>query len=368
MKKYELPFHEDEGLLIKFLETWSISNVEKMTLGQYTDINNKNTFTQWVENRTSQLGGIRGRIGSSKFGIYKRRSSTHEKNLISNETHSWIKFYGESNYDEKEVFKKVKIELLNLIFCAQRLDFDAIEKMNGFYEIYKWKLAFLYSNQSMIPVFNQSLLKKFTAIYGMKHSKKIEYAKMHRFLYNQKPPNLSVFNFMRKLMYEAGLPKKFKSEKPPNSSKSKRTRKGTETLNSDNLLRKGSEGTIVTQQHKEFQKQLKKYLEAQFPTAMITFEKNFIDLLLISNQEVHYYEVKTALTPEACIKQGLGQLLNYSYFEEQILGKYKGLTKKIVIFGKWKAKSFDLEFINYINNSLSVNFEYLSLDEITQNN
>lgn len=365
MKNYEIPLHQDEVLLNNFLDEWPISRIEKMTLEEYTDVNNKFTFTQWVENRTIQLGSIRGRIGSAKFGIYKRKNVTPEKNLISNDSYSWTKYYGESNFDHHEVFEKIRGELLRLIRYSHQLDFDAIEKFKGFYEIYKWKVAFLYSHQSIVPVFKQSLLRRFTNEMGMYHTKKIEYAKMHRYLYDHKPPTISVFNFMRKLFYDAGLFDKKKKYNGIKTLRPKRGRKGTNNLNTKEQTRKGTEATIANQHHKKFQEQLIVYLKENYPKAEITFEKNFIDLLLVSDEEVHYYEVKTAQAPETCIKQGLGQLLSYSYFEEQSHQRYRGLKKKIVIFGKWKAKPYDLEFIEYVNNSLNVSFEYLSLEEIT---
>ncbi|GAB5401617.1 MAG: hypothetical protein Aureis2KO_32020 [Aureisphaera sp.] len=359
MESYERPFYEDEQLLNSFLSKWSITNIENMTLEEYTDVKNQHTFTRWVEGKTRSLGSINGPIGSAKFGIYKRLNSRKPERVFSNEVYSWIRYYGECELDEQVVFKKVKEELIQLIQFSQQLDFDAVEKVKGFYELYKWKVAFLYSNQSMIPIFNQRLLIKFTQEYGMKHSKRVEYAKMHRFLYNQKPPNQSVFNFMRGLFHEDETRERKKRDR-----KGRKTRRGTKTLNSDDQVRKGTKETIVTQHHKKLQKRLKKFLETKHPNAEITFEKNFIDLLLISDTEVHYYEVKTALTPENCIKKGLGQLLSYSYHEEQILKKYKGLAKRIIIFGLLKANEKDLQFIDYINRKLNVNFEYLSLEEI----
>ena len=365
MKNYEISLYKDEELLNNFLDIWTIAKIEKMTIEEYTDVDNKYTFTQWVENRTRSLGSISGILGSAVFGIYKRKSvDIPKKKVISNKTHSWIKYYGESNYDENEVFEKVRGELLRLIRYAQELDFDAIEKFKGFYEIYKWKLAFLYSKQSMIPVFNQNLLTKFTSELGRPPTKEVEYAKMHRYLYDQKPPNISVFNYMRQLFHEAGLLDKKSKKKTKATTKRRKGRKGTNELNTGDQYRKGIKGTIVAQHHKKFQERLMAFLEQKHPTANIIYEKNFIDLLLTTDKEVHYYEVKTAQTPETCIKHGLGQLLSYSYYEEKVLNNYVGLTKKVVIFGKWKAKPQDKKFIGYINETLSVNFEYLSLEEI----
>ncbi|MDO5969283.1 hypothetical protein Q4Q35_05635 [Flavivirga aquimarina] len=77
------------------------------------------------------------------------------------------------------------------------------------------------------------------------------------------------------------------------------------------------------------------------------------------------WKKRTSYSSEDCIKKGLGQLLSYVYHEEQTFDNYKGLKKKIVICGKPKAKPNDLKFINYINNSLKVKFEYLSIEDIT---
>jgi len=81
MKNYEIPLYQDEELLSNFLDTWTISRIEKMSLEEYTDVDNKDTFTQWVETQTIILGSIKGRIGSSKFGVYKRKKPKPEKNL-----------------------------------------------------------------------------------------------------------------------------------------------------------------------------------------------------------------------------------------------------------------------------------------------
>ena len=365
MNNYEIPLYQDEKLLNEFLDRWSLSDVKKMTLEEYTDVSNRFTFTQWIEGKTRPLGSING-ISSFKFGIYKRRKPNEKpkSKVYSNDTYSWIKSYGECNFDEQLVFEAVRERIVKIIEYAQQLDFESIEKVDGLYNLFKWKIAFLYSGQSMIPVFNRKVLLSFTKELGIGDTKKNEYAKMHRYLYDRKPPNISVFNFMRKLFYEAGLFDKKKKTKPLKSSKTKRGRKAANELNTDDQLRKGTDDTVVVQHHRKFQEKLKEYLDLQYPNAEITFENNFIDLLLISDTEIHYYEVKTALSSETCIKQGLGQLLSYSFYEEQVLKKYKGLKKKIVIVGQLKARQYDLEFINYVNQSLNVNFEYFSLEDI----
>ncbi len=43
MEKYEVPLYKDEKLLNEFLDIWTIPNIEKMTLEEYTDVDNRFT-------------------------------------------------------------------------------------------------------------------------------------------------------------------------------------------------------------------------------------------------------------------------------------------------------------------------------------
>jgi 5-methylcytosine-specific restriction protein B len=61
---------EKQQLLEEFLERWPESAVRSMTLSDYVGVEDKDTFTYWVETKMRPLGSIKGAY-STKFGIYQ---------------------------------------------------------------------------------------------------------------------------------------------------------------------------------------------------------------------------------------------------------------------------------------------------------
>jgi hypothetical protein len=62
----------------EFLKAWPIERVRTMTLEEYSQAKNRDTFTYWIEAGTQDLGSIWG--GSAfKFGIYHMNPDRIEK-------------------------------------------------------------------------------------------------------------------------------------------------------------------------------------------------------------------------------------------------------------------------------------------------
>ena len=61
----------DRKLLYQqFQEAFPLKSLSELTLDQYTNLNNEDSFCYWLESKTYELGSIWG--GSSyKFGIFK---------------------------------------------------------------------------------------------------------------------------------------------------------------------------------------------------------------------------------------------------------------------------------------------------------
>ncbi|MDF1653425.1 hypothetical protein P1J24_32075, partial [Pseudomonas aeruginosa] len=58
-----------------FLLRWPLESLSELTLEQYTQAGDSNTFTYWLEVATEELGSIWG--GSAfKFGIYSRNDKS----------------------------------------------------------------------------------------------------------------------------------------------------------------------------------------------------------------------------------------------------------------------------------------------------
>ena len=156
---------EFQDLNYRFLLRWDLSAVNSMTLEQYVDLGNKDTFCQWVETETRMLASIKG-WSSIKFGIYKRRNSESRPSTYSNgEQYSWLKSY---KVDSAEMaFKIVKENIIKVINYAIVGDFQAIDEIN-IPDLFKWKVAFLYSDERVIPIFQRKTLYRIAQDHGFK--------------------------------------------------------------------------------------------------------------------------------------------------------------------------------------------------------
>jgi hypothetical protein len=97
-----------------------------MTLDQYVSVGDPDTFCQWVETKTEDLGNIKGPAGSIKFGIYKRTDKNKKpRNYDNNEEYSWQKSFNANTKDE--AFQIVKNEIVKIIKCADVENFEEID-------------------------------------------------------------------------------------------------------------------------------------------------------------------------------------------------------------------------------------------------
>jgi len=343
--------NNDRNILNDFRKVWSLEKIQHMELDEYVNVKNPETFCQYVETKTRPLGSIKG-LNSIKFGIYKRSDKTQRpKNATSDTTHSWLTYYGTNKSD---AFLGIRNDLIKVIEAAQRLEFEKIDSIH-LYNVFKWKVAFLYSNESFIPIFKKEALHLIARNLGMKISKHTQYSEIHRYIALTKPTGISVYDYMRKLYTDYRIEQKIETKIPTK----RKTRKGTKKKNLDNQSRKGTVEYIATQFHNELQEKLKVYLSSKFGEENVILEENYIDVKVNQPDKIYYYEVKTTGFAEDCIIQGIGQLLSYSFFEND------QRERNLIIFGKNRPTIAELEFINHVKKTLKgLKFNYLSLDEI----
>lgn len=187
-------------ILNSFLERWPLEQVRNMTLSQYVDTGNPDTFCQWVETKTRPLGSIKGHF-SNKFGIYKRKNLNKiPSNLISDEVYSWQRYYG---VKRDEAFKNVKQDIINIILASQSGDFDHIDNIH-LNHLLKWKIAFLYSNEKIVPIFKKEILHNIAEHQGLNDVKKLPTSRLQDFIYNNKPAHQHVYQYASDLFNEFG--------------------------------------------------------------------------------------------------------------------------------------------------------------------
>lgn len=186
---------KDREILHSFTNLWTIDKIKSMSLFEYVGIRNKDTFCQWIETKTRTLGSING-LNSIKFGIYERGDKQKRpKNQTSDNEYSWQRGFNAQNRDE--AFEIVKKYILQIIEAAIRGDFKTIDEI-PLYSFYKWKIAFLYSNEGFIPIFERKSLESIASSLGMEISGKLKCSEMHIFIKNTYGGE-SVFDYMREL-------------------------------------------------------------------------------------------------------------------------------------------------------------------------
>jgi len=150
---------DEKGLLNEFLDKFPADKLSNLKLEEYTSTgSNRKDFTYWVEMKLG-FGGIKG--GSSfKFGIYKynKKPKTDKKsgNLFDCE-HAWAKKYGETKEIAFNTVRTRIIKVVEAVSGPQKIDYDGIEKID-LGDAFKWKIAFLYSKSSLVPVYQKEAL------------------------------------------------------------------------------------------------------------------------------------------------------------------------------------------------------------------
>lgn len=145
-----------------FLQRWPRESLEQLTLEEYVSVNNQDTFTYWLETKTRELGSIQGNNTSAKFGVYKRNGEGKEQNGIGHgEVYTWRTRYGNNESEVFNYVKKVLIQISQAAYDGNLAEIDSID----FAPLIKWKIAFLYQNQSnpvLINTFSKPMLEVLT--------------------------------------------------------------------------------------------------------------------------------------------------------------------------------------------------------------
>jgi len=342
--------NELEKLLDQFLHRWPISKVKKMNLQDYVDVGNKDTFCQWVETKTSRLGSIKG-MTSIKFGIYKRKKSKKiPKNYQGDKKYSWLKGYGNNR---KVVFNNVKNDIVKVIELSEKGQFNEINEII-LPNLFKWKIAFLYSNERLIPIYQREALNSIAVHFGLRINLKTKISEIQNLMISNKPANQSVYYYMREL-YGRFSSKKKKTGKTSSNLGKRKKRKGTKTRSTTPQVRSSHRSYIAEQKHNKIQEALKERLIKKYGKENVILEENYVDVKLIRPKYLGFYEVKSSSYASECVREALGQILLYSYHDDD------NREKKIYVVGQYPANEEDLGYIDYIKKNLSFDFEYLNV-------
>jgi len=155
----DLSINELNSIWDDFLKAWPIEKVQSMTIDQYSQLDDHNSFTYWLEHRLQPHGSIRGG-DSSKFGIYNYREPPKKTHIDTDDSYAWQRKYGDS---ADKAFHNVKEMILQVINAVQRENLDSVDGID-LGEAFKWKIAYHYqdrANPIVVNIFKPEMLKQY---------------------------------------------------------------------------------------------------------------------------------------------------------------------------------------------------------------
>jgi hypothetical protein len=343
---------ERRDLLEQFLDRWPEEKARQMTLGEYVDVNNKDTFTYWVETKMRPLGSIKGSY-SIKFGIYRRENPGKRSKRFSNDSsYTWMKRFGG---DPVTAFEKIKQQLLQVIRLAQTGEFSKIDEIQ-IPDLFKWKVASLYSNERVIPIFKHDVLLAIADDLGMKPTQTTKISEIQDVLINSKPAGQDIYSYMDGLYRQYGPKEKEKKISTPRAKPRASRRKATTSKSTTPEVRKSARSYIADLKHNRIQQGLRQKLITDHGEDAVVMEENWVDIKLVSATELVFYEVKSASYASDCIEEALGQVLGYVFRD---LDERK---KRIVVVGQFPPNADDERFIAFLQSNVNVEFSYEHID------
>lgn len=180
-----------------FLRSWPLERLERMKLEEYTNSDKDTAFIYWLEKKTENTGSIWG--GSAfKFGIFRRANLTTEVTQDNRKTdgeYSWYSKYGET---KDEAFQNIKSIIVNIAKASVERRFNDIEEFD-LGESVKWKIAFLYNNNGLIPIFKRELLVRVAENQGIEEANSKKTSELHQLIIKQKSSNIPMLEYAEKL-------------------------------------------------------------------------------------------------------------------------------------------------------------------------
>lgn len=172
-----MTIEELDALYDEFNKEFPIESLESMPIEKYTSINN-DSFSYWVEFKTKPLGNISGST-SLIYGIYKYKDKpTTMKGTLNNENYSWWKKFGQTQEEAYNIVRQRVVEIAN---AARSGEYEKIDEID-FGNMYKWKIAYLYSEKKLPNWFAPKGLKWISKNNGMENTEKATMSSLYRYL------------------------------------------------------------------------------------------------------------------------------------------------------------------------------------------
>lgn len=344
---------QDDSMLSDFLARWPIEKLHKMTLRQYNHVGDKDTFCQDLETKTRSLGSNKGGY-STKFGIYRQLNTTSRpRGTVSNQEYTWERRFNSGNLDENLAFTRVIAEIQQIANFAMAGDFESIEVLN-INPLFRWKVAFMYSQSRLIPIFATTKLIMIVNQLGMGANKHTPYYEMQKYLIARKPFDMTVVEYMRKLF---GLIRTDATRHADEPIKGRRRRRGTNRKQGGKQERKGHQGYTANLFHDDIQQALYEQLCSEYSEDCVSMEDDWVDICVKLPDKLLLYEVKSDRYASDCMLKGIGQALGYAYRMKE----YHGKEIELIIAGPNEQTESEHDVIDFLRRQIVLPISYLKI-------
>lgn len=137
-------------------------------------------------------------------------------------------------------------------------------------------------------------------------------------------------------------------------SKSVDTSKECHLKSTNEIKIEASAGYVVTRAHNIIQNLLITKLVLIYGSECVKVEKSYIDVLVELSDKFIIYEVKSSFSADHCIREALGQILQYGH----TLKKTSNKAIEYVVVGPSVIDKSDDSFYRYVANSIEEPFSY----------
>lgn len=169
---------EAKKLYNEFQSKFPLEKIKNLKLEEYTNLNREDSFCYWLETKTESLGSIWG--GSAyKFGIFKISGEIKPSNKALNDgVYAWYKKYGDAR---DEAYQSILSNIIKVAEAAQQKNFSLIDTIDLGIS-YKWKIAYLYSNMSLLNFYKEAGIRYIAKKHGMENAKKAPISQIQAYL------------------------------------------------------------------------------------------------------------------------------------------------------------------------------------------
>lgn len=168
-----------------FQKKFPIETLTGLPLEKYTNLKKSDSFCYWVESKTYCLGSIWGGT-SYKFGIYEYNKKPDNPSVVTeDDRYAWYNKYNATTRDA--AYGIVLDSIVRIAEAARNGNYEDIDKEDyAISGVYKWKLAFLYANFGLIPIFKKEMLVDIATSFGLDDSKSKSVSELQSFIMKQK--------------------------------------------------------------------------------------------------------------------------------------------------------------------------------------